>query len=85
MSDLRALAFDQTQGGAMRQTKLNDHGQPFSKKQRKASRHMMAMRRGDFIPRDPGFKAPKLENGMLAALMGVILGAKSRMNFRKKV
>jgi hypothetical protein len=35
----------------MKQSQLNDHGQPFSKKQRKASRHMM--NGGTFKKMDP--------------------------------
>lgn len=61
----------------MRQNQLNDHGQPFSKKQRKASRHMMAMRRGGhFMPRETNFKVPAMDKGFLAGILGLLLGSK---------
>lgn len=62
----------------MKQNKLNKHGQPFSKKQKKASRMMMAMRRG-FIPRDGNLTVAMPETkGMMAAVASMLFGMKMR-------
>lgn len=50
----------------------NRHGQPFSKKQKKASRMMMKNRRG-FTPTQASFEMPSLgKTGMLSALAGLL-------------
>lgn len=63
----------------MRQEKLNKHGQPFSKKQKKASRSMMAMRKG-FQPRQgqSGFNMPIKTEGLMAAVASLLMGMKLR-------
>lgn len=71
-----ALAFNQKQRTLMRQNKLNEHGQPFSKKQKKASRVMMSLR-GGFIPKDPTFTArakmtKEIHEGFLTGLMAMM-------------
>lgn len=62
----------------MRSGNLNEHGQPFSKKQRKASRHMMAMRRGGGFNRAPSQQIdPRImDKGFMAGLLGLLLGSK---------
>ena len=64
----------------MKQNKLNKHGQPFSKKQKKASRTMMSLRRG-FQPRNgSGFNmsVPAQSEGILAMIGAALFGMKMR-------
>jgi hypothetical protein len=77
---LWALALNQKQGEYMKQANLNRHGQPFSKKQKKASRHMMAIRRG-FTPRSASssFNMSKPDSaGVMATIGALLFGMKMR-------
>ncbi len=63
----------------MKQNKLNKHGQPFSKKQKKASRTMMANRKG-FQARDKAGSQFQMGSdiGLMASIAGILLGKKIR-------
>lgn len=66
----------------MRQNKLNEHGQPFSKKQKKASRTMMRLRKG-FTPSDSKGSQFKMAahvdgTGIMAAVASLLFGMKLR-------
>ena len=63
----------------MRQNKLNKHGQPFSKKQKKASRTMMKLR-GFFIPKAP--TGQKVETK--ASLAGKVLAAIAKIKGQRR-
>lgn len=56
---------------------LNDHGQPFSKKQKKASRTMMAMR-GSFRMQAPMSEAEKVKAKASKISFGKIMMAMLR-------
>lgn len=59
---------------------LNDHGQPFSKKQKKASWTMMAIRKGGFQMKNPMSPEQKMKNAVeRKSMMNLIKGM-----FRRK-
>lgn len=65
----------------MRKGNLNEHGQPYSKKQRKASRHMMAMRNNrSNAPAQSRFNISKdmTEPGLLAGIMAALFMGRRR-------